>query len=69
MIIFEENLTIFRLNANFWYSWGSIGNWLEPKAESPSVNLACQNQQNDLYIYEQFNFSYLFDQIYCVVIF
>jgi len=28
----------------FGGSWGNIENWLEPKIESPSGNLACSNQ-------------------------
>ncbi len=32
----------------FWGSWGSSVNWLEPKIEPPSANLACLNLWNTL---------------------
>jgi hypothetical protein len=37
-------LTTFESSSNFGGSRGSIENWLEPKTEPPSSNLACQNQ-------------------------
>jgi len=37
MIIFGSILATSEL------SWGSIENWLEPKAEPPLGNLACRN--------------------------
>jgi len=44
MIIFESNLAIFKSSIIFGGSWGSIENWLKPKTEPPSGNLACPNQ-------------------------
>jgi len=43
MIIFETFLTTFKLSIVFRDSWGSSVNWLEPKIELPSANLACPN--------------------------
>ncbi len=43
MIIFGSILTTFDLSSIFGGSWGSIVNWLEPKIEPPSENLACPN--------------------------
>jgi len=36
-------LTPFEASMIFWCSWGSVENWLEPKAEPPSENLARPN--------------------------
>jgi len=38
-----SNLTSFELRTFFGGSWGSIEEWLEPKTEPPSGNLACTN--------------------------
>jgi len=43
MIIFGSILTTFEWSIIFGGSWGSIENWLEPKTEPPSGNLASQN--------------------------
>jgi len=43
MIIFESILTTFEPSRIFGGSWGSIENWLEPKNEPLSENLACPN--------------------------
>jgi len=43
MIIFESILTTFELSIIFGGRWGSIENWLEPKIEPPSGNIACPN--------------------------
>jgi len=40
MIIFGWILTTFESSNIFGGSWGSIKNWLEPKTEPPSGNLA-----------------------------
>jgi len=37
-------LTTFELSSIFGGRWGSIENWLEPKTEPPSGNLACPNR-------------------------
>jgi len=37
-------LAIFESSSIFGGSWGSIENWLEPKAKPPLGNLACQNR-------------------------
>jgi len=50
MLIFELILTPFEASITFWCSWGSIENWLEPKAEPPSRNLVCTNPWNTLYV-------------------
>ncbi len=49
MITFRLILTTFELSSIFGGSWNSIGNWLEPKIEPPSGNLACPNLWNDLH--------------------
>ena len=36
MIIFEFILTTFEVSIIFQVSWGSSGNWLDPKTEPPS---------------------------------
>jgi len=51
MIAFGSILTTFESNNIFVGSWGSIENWLEPKVEPSSGNLACPNPLNALYIY------------------
>jgi len=43
MIILGSILTTFESSSIFEGSWGSIKNWLEPKIEPASGNLACQN--------------------------
>ncbi len=43
MIIFGSILNTFELSITFGGSWGSIGNWLEPKTVPQSGNLACPN--------------------------
>jgi hypothetical protein len=43
MTIFGWILTTFESSSIFGGSWGSIENWLEPKAKPPSGNLACPN--------------------------
>jgi hypothetical protein len=43
MIIFGSILTTFELSSTFEGSWGSIENWLKPKTEPTSKNLACPN--------------------------
>jgi len=43
MIIFGLILTTFESSSTFGGSWGSIGNWLEPKTKPPSGNLTCPN--------------------------
>jgi len=35
--------TTFKLSSIFGGSWCSFENWLEPKTEPPSENLACPN--------------------------
>jgi len=40
MIISESILTTFKLSIVFRGNWDSIENWLEPKNEPPSGNLA-----------------------------
>ncbi len=37
MIVFGSVLTTFELSSIFGGSWGSTGNWLNPKTESPSA--------------------------------
>jgi len=54
MIIFESILTTSKSSIIFRGSWGSIVNWLEPKIEPPSRNLACPNLCNALYVLAQF---------------
>jgi len=49
MIIFGLILTTFKLSVVFRGSWGSCVNWLEPKTEPPSGNLAWPNPWNALY--------------------
>jgi len=36
-------LTTFELSSIFGGNWGRIENWLEPKTEPSSGNLACPN--------------------------
>jgi hypothetical protein len=43
MIIFGSILTFFELSNISGDSWGTVENWLEPKTEQPSANLACPN--------------------------
>jgi len=43
MIIFWSILVIFESSILFGGSWGSIENWLVPKTDPPSGNLACPN--------------------------
>jgi len=43
MIIFESILTFFKSSFILRGSWGNCENWLEPKIEPPSANLACPN--------------------------
>jgi len=43
MIIFGSALTTFEPGIIFGGIWGSMENWLEPKIEPPSGNLACPN--------------------------
>jgi len=50
MIIFGSILTTFELSIIFGGSWGSIENWLKPKAEPLSGNLSCPNPWNALYL-------------------
>jgi len=40
MISFGSILTTFELSSIFGGSWASIQNWLEPKTQPPSGNLA-----------------------------
>jgi len=49
MIILGSILTTFESSSIFGGSWGSIENWLKPKIEPPSGNLACPN------LYERIN--------------
>jgi len=53
LLFFESILITFESSVIYWGIWGSIENWLKPKSEPPSGNLACQNQWNALY--EQFS--------------
>jgi len=39
---FRGILTPFESSIIFGGSWGSIKNWLKPKTEPPSGNLACE---------------------------
>jgi len=41
-------LTTFESSIIFGGSWSSVENWLEPKTETPSGNLACPNPRNTL---------------------
>ncbi len=50
MIIFGSLLTTFESIIIFGGSWCSIENWLDPKIEPPSGNLACPNPWNALYV-------------------
>ncbi len=53
-------LTSFKLSIVFGGSWGSTENWLEPKTEPPSENLACPNLWNallDALLFVQTEFS------------
>jgi len=43
LLIVQSILTSFKQSIIFGGSWGSTENWLEPKTEPPSVNLACLN--------------------------
>ncbi len=43
-------MTTFNLGIINGGSWGSIVNWLEPKTEAPSRNLACPNPWNALHV-------------------
>jgi hypothetical protein len=43
VINFGSILTTFEPSSIFGGCWGSIKNWLEPKTEPPSGNLACPN--------------------------
>jgi hypothetical protein len=43
MIIFGLIVTTFESSIIFGGIWGSIKNWLEPKTEPPSRNLAFPN--------------------------
>jgi hypothetical protein len=43
MVIFGLILTTFEWNSVLVGSYGSIENWLKPKTEPPSGNLACPN--------------------------
>jgi len=54
LFIFEPILTTFKPIIVFRGSWGSIKNWLEPKIEPPSGNLACPNRWNALYHVSEF---------------
>jgi len=49
MIKFEFILTLFKSSTVFRGSRGSCVNWIEPKIEPPSANLACPNLWNALY--------------------
>jgi len=44
MIIFESILTFFKLSIVILGSCGSCENWLKPKIDPPSANLACPFQ-------------------------
>jgi len=48
MIVFDSILTNFKSIVIFRGGWGSIENWLQPKTEPPSGNLACPNLRNAL---------------------
>jgi len=43
MLIFGLILNTFESSSIFGGSWGSFENWLEPKIEPPSGDLACPN--------------------------
>jgi len=43
MNVFELILTTFKSIVVLRDSWGSIGNWLNPKIKPPLGNLACPN--------------------------
>jgi len=43
MISFGSILTTFESSSIFVGSWGSFENWLEPKTEPPTGNLAFPN--------------------------
>ena len=43
LLIFESILTTFKLSIIHRGRWDSIENWLEPKTEPPSGNLASPN--------------------------
>jgi len=45
---FKSIFTTFKSSIIFRGSWGSGVNWLEPKTEPPSANLACPNLRNAL---------------------
>jgi len=45
MIVFGLILTTFELNIILRGSWSRIENWLEPKTEPPTGNLACPNRE------------------------
>jgi len=47
-LFFSRFWRFFKLSIVFRGSWGSSVNWLEPKIEPLSVNLACPNQWNAL---------------------
>jgi len=40
---FWADFDTFKSSIIFGGSWGSIENWLKPKTEPPSGNLACPN--------------------------
>jgi len=48
MIIFGLILTTFEPSISFGDSWVGNENWLKPKTEPPSGNLACPNPWNTL---------------------
>jgi len=43
LVIFESFLTTFKPSIVFRGSWGSVENWLKPKTEPQSGNLAFPN--------------------------
>ena len=49
MTIIEPFLTSLEAIIFSWRSWGSIKDWLEPKAEPPLQILACPTWWNALY--------------------
>jgi hypothetical protein len=51
MIISGSVLTTFESSSNFGGNWGSIENWLEPKIEPPSGNLAELRQSFSTCVY------------------
>jgi hypothetical protein len=60
MIIFKSILAFFKLSIVLRASWGSNVNWLEPKIDPPSANLAYPNPWNAMYMNVLFtDFLYL----------